>query len=423
MSGAIFPIYRWLVLDPITGEPAAGAKAYFYASGTSTPQDTYNNADLAMGHENTNPVVAGSDGVFPIIYFSAASYRVLVTDSTGTTIFAAQDNVYDLFQIWQATTQTANTVYAGPASGAPATPTFRALVSADLPSTGINPIFNIGICEGRLSLASATPVTNTDVTAATTIYWVPYQGNRIALYDASGVPTIIDATQVSIAVPASTSQMYDVFGYISGGVLTLELTAWTNDTTRATAIVANVASGVYTKSGDATRRYLGSARTTAVSGQTEDSLAKRLLWNYWNRVPRPVQRIETTASWSYTTDTYQQANASAANQIAIVVGVSEDPIDLRLWVQAKNSAGSVSASVAIGADSVTAAASHQVGCSVNLATAGQPYQVMANYTAYSAVGYHYLAWLEKSSASGTTTWQSAAGQYAEQSGIVGNWRA
>lgn len=37
------------------------------------------------------------------------------------------------------------------------------------------------ICQGRLTLTSGTPVTTSDVTAATTIYFTPYKGNRIAL--------------------------------------------------------------------------------------------------------------------------------------------------------------------------------------------------------------------------------------------------
>ena len=34
----------------------------------------------------------------------------------------------------------------------------------------------------------------------------------------------------------TSGKPYDVFGYISGGALALELLAWTNDTTRATAV-------------------------------------------------------------------------------------------------------------------------------------------------------------------------------------------
>lgn len=421
MSGSILPIYRWAV--SYNGAVASGAKAYFYLSGTNTAHDTYNNADLDPSHANTNPVVADSNGVLPIIYLDAVAYRVLITTSTGVTIFPAQDGVYDLFQIFQATAETANTVYAGPASGAPAAPTFRALVAADLPSTGAINFTDNALNDFRLTLTTAVPVPPTNVTAATVIYCTPYKGNRMALYSSTGVPTFYTSNEFSIAVPATTVQMYDIFCFASGGVPTLELLAWTNDTTRATAIVANVASGVYTKSGDSTRRYLGSFRTTGSSGQTEDSVTKRYLFNYYHRVPRALERIETTATWTYSLDTYQQANASTANQVGVVTGISDASITLGIWVQVKNSAGSISASIGIGLDSTTAVAAHQTGMSAVLTTASQPYAIVANYVAVPAVGYHFYAWLEKSSASGTTTWQSAAGQYAEQSGILGSCQA
>lgn len=132
MAGALAPVVRYVVMD--NGVISPGAKAFFYLSGTSTPHNVFNNADLAPGHEHTNPVIADAEGVLPVIYFDAVAYRVLMTDSAGATIFPAQDNVYDLFEVFAATPVAANLVYAGPFSGADAIPTFRALVDADLPS-------------------------------------------------------------------------------------------------------------------------------------------------------------------------------------------------------------------------------------------------------------------------------------------------
>lgn len=419
MSGTILPVYRWQI--NYNGSPAAGAKAYFYLSGTSTPHDTYNNADLDPSHANTNPVVADADGVLPIIYLDAVSYRVLITTSTGVTIFPAQDGIYDLFQIFQVTTESANTVYAGPASGSPAAPTFRAIVAADLPSSGTINLADNGLNDFRLSLTTAVPVTTTDVTAATTIYGVPYTGNRIALYDASGVPTYYAGSQMSIAVPATTATGYDVFCFASGGVPTLELTAWTSLTTRATNIVANVASGVYTKSGDATRRYLGSFRTTGVSGQTEDSVAKRYLWNYYHRVSRVLRRIETTDSWTYGTTSYQQANNSTANQVEVFVGVAEVALSLTLvGILNSSSAGGATASVAIGEDSVTAPVSGQIGMPLPL-VANVTYTTRATYDGYPAIGNHYYAWLEQGTGAGTDTWYGDNGSPTRfQSGLSGS---
>lgn len=96
-AGALTPITRWVVFDD--GAIVSGAKLYTYLSGTSTPWPVYNNADLAPGNAHTNPVVADSEGVLPVIYLDAVSYRFLITTSAGATVFPAQDDVYDFAQL------------------------------------------------------------------------------------------------------------------------------------------------------------------------------------------------------------------------------------------------------------------------------------------------------------------------------------
>ncbi len=65
-----------------------GYKLYFYQTGTTTPIDTYSQSDLAVGHKNTNPVVADSNGLFGPIYLQATpDYKVVMTNAAGTTIW------------------------------------------------------------------------------------------------------------------------------------------------------------------------------------------------------------------------------------------------------------------------------------------------------------------------------------------------
>jgi hypothetical protein len=176
------------------------------------------------------------------------------------------------------------------------------------------------VCQGRLTLTTGLPVTIADVTGATTIYFTPYMGNKIALYDGAAW-AIFTLTERSIALGTLTAALpYDVFIYSNAGTLTLEVLAWTNVNTRATNLVFQ--DGIYVKTGATTRRYLGTFYTTATT-TTEDSFAKRLLWNYYNRLRRPLRIVEATDSWTYTTATFRQARASTANQVAVVIGVSE----------------------------------------------------------------------------------------------------
>ena len=65
-------------------DPYNGAKWYFYASGTSTPQNVYSDSGLSTSLGST--VTADSGGKFVPIYFdSSVSYRGVLKDSTGAT--------------------------------------------------------------------------------------------------------------------------------------------------------------------------------------------------------------------------------------------------------------------------------------------------------------------------------------------------
>jgi hypothetical protein len=274
-------------------------------------------------------------------------------------------------------------------SGATAGVSWQAAAATASPST----------FDARLTLSTGVPVTTSDVTAATTVYLTPFKGNKIALYGGSAWAEFT-LTEISIAVPATTNTMYDIFVYDSGG-LTLEAVAWTNDTTRATALATQ--DGVYVKTGATGRRYVGSFRTTAVSGQTEDSFLKRTLWNYYNRVARPFRVFDATNSWNYTTAAYQMANNPAENRCFMVIGVSEDAVVANVQHYFSNTSANVSCQAAIGLDSTTA---YATGCTPGVfysAATSQLGTLVSQYRGYPGIGYHYLAWLERSQATGTTT--------------------
>lgn len=274
------------------------------------------------------------------------------------------------------------------------------------------------VCNGRLTLTTGTPVTTSDVTAATTLYFAPYEGRQIGLYDGSSAWTVVSFNELSIAVPATTSTMYDVYVYNNSGTATLELTAWTNDTTRATALTKQ--DGVLVKTGATTRRYVGSFRTTGVSGQTEDSVAKRFVWNYYNRKERPMRVFETTDSWTYTTATIRQANANAANQLDMVVGVSEDTVAATLSAQSANTTISSSRAIMIGLDSTTARSSSSTALRMSSeASVAEISSATSTFNDFVGVGRHTLTWLEWSSVTGTSTWYGDGGNTLTQSGIQG----
>ena len=290
------------------------------------------------------------------------------------------------------------------------------LLTANPPTTPTASRLVTSIINGRLSLTTGEPVTIADVTAAATLYWVPYKGNMVALFTGSSW-LILPITQLSIAVPAVATQMYDVFLDYNDGTPALTLTAWTNDTTRATALTTQ--DGVYVLTGDTQKRYLGSVRTVA-AGQLNNSATLRTVWNYYNRIELLLARYEATDTWSYSTATWRQANGAVANQVEIVVGVAEVLLDLQLIAFSSNNNANIARAASIGEGSTTVPMTTSILYSPQPTTwpAAQRFQHHATVRKYPAVGYQYYAWLEYSDATATTTWLGD-NTASSQSGLSG----
>lgn len=269
-------------------------------------------------------------------------------------------------------------------------------------------------CQGRLTLESGVPVSSSDQTGKTTLYFTPCHGNTCATYTGSAW-TALTFTEISLALGTLTSgKNYDVFVYSNAGTATLELSAaWATDSARTDALTTQ--DGVYVKSGATTRRYVGTIRTTATT-TTEDSAAKRFVWNLYNRTSRHMRVTESTDSWSYTTATWRQARASAANQLDYVVGLNEDAVTAIYRALVNNNAGfPVATPVGIGVNSITVNSAQMYGHSATTLTSGTE----AFYTGMPGVGRNYLAALENGGASGTTTWFGDAGDATIwQAGII-----
>ena len=299
-------------------------------------------------------------------------------------------------------------------------PTLNDWFDQSVKTTGTAPSFNaFRPPQGRCTLTTATPVTTSDVPAATTLYYALYGGNQITLYDGSARWVQMSFTELSIAVPASTNQMYDVFVDYTAGTPALEAVAWTNDTTRATELALQ--NGVYVQTADTDSLYVCSFRTTGVSGQTEDSLAKRFVWNYYNRRIRPMRVLEATDTWTYHTSTIRQANGSAANQLAFVVGVAEVPLKAMVQVSVNNGASNQIVQIGIGLDTTSAFTSGGLRPKVETQAANIDVPLVATLETFPAAGYHFASWNEYGGGSATTTWNGDNGDATlYQSGIVGS---
>jgi hypothetical protein len=236
---------------------------------------------------------------------------------------------------------------------------------------------------GRLSLSNGNAIPTTDVAAATSVYWVNYKGNVVSLYTA-GAWKFYATSGVNVSMSGWTaSRPYDIFMYDSGGSPAIEGLVWTSDTARATALTTQ--DGVLVKSGATDRRYLGTIRTTGTTGQSEDSEARRLCWNYYNRVPRRLLKADAT-SHSYTTGTYRQWNNGAGNQVDMVIGYQEDALEM--------SARGMNTGAALGRIGLKMDATASVDFEFYTLSASSHVLGINGHYALPAVGYHYIAAIE-----------------------------
>ncbi len=276
----------------------------------------------------------------------------------------------------------------------------------------------LNMCEFRLTGTSGVPVTTSDVTAIETLYFTPYKGNRIALYDGSKW-VMRTSAELSIDVP-DAALPYDVFVYDNAGVPTLELSnIWVTNNLRADSLAFQ--DGVYVKSGSPTRRYVGTFKpNTTGNGQTEDSMANRLIWNYYNRVARPMQKYADATTWTYTTEAWRRANNNTNNQVNFIVGISEDCVEASSTMAASNSSTGATTGfyIAIGLD----VAGVITGCLNGVGSSSEINAIVslrASVKTIPSVGYHSLLMLENSEAVGTTTWYGYVSTGEFQGGIEG----
>jgi hypothetical protein len=252
--------------------------------------------------------------------------------------------------------------------------------------TGLAVSVDKSSCQGRLTVSSGVPVVTSDVTAAGTVYWTPYDGDQVALYDGSswGVVTFAE-TAISLASGFSANTNYDVFAYNSGGTLALEVAAWTDTVTRATAIAYQ--NGVRVKSGDATRRYLGTFRT-ATATTTEISVKRQLVYNAYNQASSFMEWVNST-DYTVTGTGFDAYNGDASYYLDFVSGDSQAIVGscyLDFVSSAQGQHATVYTALDFGAQQATR---HTTYAAVN----GNSYYAISVTTEYRAIGYHTFSTL------------------------------
>jgi hypothetical protein len=181
--------------------------------------------------------------------------------------------------------------------------------------------------------------------------------------------------------------------------------------------------GRYCKSGDKTRLYLGTFHASGAT-TTEDTIGgttggRRYLWNYYNRVPRPMLVYDNTSSWSYATATVRVANNSLNNTCIGIVGIREDAISAHLTGAAFLSSNSTrTARIGIAINSGTAFGTF-IGLGYNSTATNGWYPMGVQLNDMPLLGYNLWAWLESGS-DGSCSFAGTNGG-TSMAGMTVNW--
>jgi hypothetical protein len=475
------------------GAPLSGAKLYFYQTGTSTLLDTYTSSSLST--PNANPVVADSEGRWGPIYLGTSSdYKVILKDASDVTI-ATTDPVFASSTAgrtavndvsYTATASDRLIAYTAISSSRvvtlPAANTFPAGTSltvvdeSGLSTAGKNilaspngsdtingansTVFLVGapygsaalesdgtskwtilrrtasyaaLPQGRLTLQSATPVMTSAQTGKTLVYYTPYIGNLVPIYDGTQfyaevfaeMSNDLTATSTGKAGPAAAANTsnYDLFVWNDGG--TVRLTRgplWTSDTARGTGTGTSElqrVAGIWTNKvaisngpGANLGTYVGTIRTDGSAqanwqpGAVAANGTAAILgvWNTFNRVEVKGFIGDSTTSWNYSTATVRPANNSSTMRVSAVMGLQEEPLEARYNAVGGNTSGGVD-QAGIGFDSTSAFSGLQ-GASTGNAS-GTVNFLQGSY-ATTMLGFHFMQACEYAQATGTTTWYGSA---------------
>lgn len=423
----------------------------FYASGTSTPQNVYSGSDLTGASTTITLNSAGRPS--QDIFLSDALYKVTLEDSLGNIIwtvdpyYTSDYSTYGQFYTYAGSPngnvagtagsgtipadglwdRTNSILYVCTTSGVAAAAVWTAVNASSATPAVPQP-------QGYLTLTSATPVIAADVASATAVYYTPFAGNLVPIYNGSSmIPTTFAELTLTLASQHVLNSIYDVFVFSNSGVVTIATgPAWNTITagsgargTGASTTELQRVNGYWTnkvliaaRNGASTYNisanlgtYVGSIYIDGTAGQVTCHRAwgqsrKWGVWNAYNRQMLHLKAGDSTASWVYNTATIRASNGSSANSMTVFAGLPEEGYDT-LFTQVVNPAAVATSSrcdILIGYNSTTAGSGKTgtVEIQENTAAAASRNDVVARFWAAPSIGINTISCLENVLASGAS---------------------
>lgn len=443
------------------GTPYAGAQLFFYASGTSTKLATYSDATLST--PNLNPIVLDSAGRLPnAVFLQNLAYKVVLAPSTDTdpptSPIWTQDPVYGANYSTVAQFQSGSGNPTGQVAGSAGGPTIPASSYWDYTNqllyictatgtastagwTAINSSTAANVVpapQGYITVTSGTPTIPSDVVAATTVYYTPYVGDDVPIYNGTSFTPLSIVSELSLTLSSShvANNIYDFYAFLVNGVVTFGTgPSWSAGTggsvtagscargTGAGGAALTMVQGINTNAVSMTMRYGNGTQTTTVAANQATYLGSMFVdgtngqvscyrswgqnrkWGIWNAYNR--QRVylkvgDNTATWTYgTQNTWRPSNNSTNNKLTTFCGLTEGQIDVRMY-QLVTPGSNGDALIGIGINSTTA----PTGTAGRIAnnSAGAANSISAEHTFTSGIGIQDITALEEyTGASGNAT--------------------
>lgn len=178
--------------------------------------------------------------------------------------------------------------------------------------------------------------------------------------------------------------------------------------------------GVYLKSTNLSRLYVGSGMTLAASQVNRDPY-RNLIWNYFNRLPQGLIASDSAVSWTYTSNTARPRNGSTGYgttdgaRLDIFVGIVEEDFPISINGIFKHASADQLGAIGVRGNST---ANYSSFMSIRSGAADN-YGSGTLYRTFTPIlGFQFLQAMEQSASSGTGTFYTGGGQGAILSALV-----
>jgi hypothetical protein len=288
--------------------------------------------------------------------------------------------------------------------------------------------------QGRLTPYGGVPVTATDVIAASLVYYTAYEGNLIPCLNSIGyfdaMPFSSDLT-LTLPSAATANNVVDVFATNYAGTLVIGCGpvwatatdgscsrgtgAGTTELARALGLWTNKnvitlynGATTYASLAAGTCTYLGSIQLDAVNSQVTCHVSygqsrKYGVWNAYNRRRIILQAGDSTASWTYATNTWRASNNNTANSVRTFTGLPEEAIRATSSQAVASAAATVTYNTAIGLNSSTTT-SGTIAAGAYTSSAAVTEQLIAMYATAPSLGSNTFYQMERVPSGGSVTY-------------------